>query len=141
NRQVTLGTGTFATPATQGGVGINSSQAAAVTPNAFNFVTSGAPVPLVALNPLASPATVGFNGLNNLGVGLTSPTVTGVSGFLLQASSDTFNLLIRALKTQGRLDILSRPQVMTTDNQQATVFIGQDVPYITGSTVSTLGTV
>jgi type II secretion system protein D len=141
NRQVTLGNATFATPATQGGVGITSAQASAVTPNAFNFVTSGAPVPMVALNPLTSPGTVGFNGLGNLGVGLTSPNVTGVSGFLLQASSDSFNLLVRALKTQGRIDILSRPQVMTTDNQQATVFIGQDVPYITGSTVSTLGTV
>jgi general secretion pathway protein D len=30
---------------------------------------------------------------------------------------------------------------MTTDQQQATVFVGQSVPYITGSNVSSLGTV
>src|SRR5262249_8428928 len=48
---------------------------------------------------------------------------------------------IRALKTQGRLDILSRPQIMTMDNQQAAINIGQRVPYPISSTITTFGVV
>jgi hypothetical protein len=78
---------------------------------------------------------VGFQGLNNLGVGRVSPN-TGVSGFVFAASSDAFSLLIRALRTMNRIDILSRPQVTTTDNQAARVLVGQSFPYITGSVTS-----
>ena len=41
-----------------------------------------------------------------------------------------------ALKTQGRIDILSRPQVQTMDNQTAYVNIGQSVPYVTASNIT-----
>ena len=60
---------------------------------------------------------------------------------MFSASSDTFNLLIRALKTQGRIDILSRPQVMTLDNQRRRVLVGQSVPYVTGTNVTGTGIV
>ena len=87
----------------------------------------------------ANPALVGYQGVTSLGVGRTSPNISGVSGFVFSASSDTFSLLVRALKTQGRLDILSRPQVQTLDNQSARVFVGQSYPVITGSTLSAQG--
>jgi type II secretory pathway component GspD/PulD (secretin) len=91
---------------------------------------------LLGNNPVGNPGIVGFQGLGNLGVGRVSPT-QNVGGFVFSAASDSFNLLIRALKTQGRMDILSRPQIMTADNQTATILIGQYVPYITGTTVTT----
>ena len=69
-----------------------------------------------------------------------SPT-QGVSGFVFQAQSDFFNLLIRALKVQGRIDVLSRPQVTALDNQQARVFVGQNFPIVLGSTVTATGLV
>jgi type II secretory pathway component GspD/PulD (secretin) len=80
-------------------------------------------------NPIVSPAVVGYQGLTSLGVGRTSPNIPGVSGFVFSASSDTFNLLVRALKAQGRIDVLSRPQIMTLDNQAASIQIGSSVPY------------
>ena len=84
----------------------------------FNF---NQPTPAAGQQPWSCPpASVGFQGLTSLGVGRVSPT-SGIGGFVFSASSDTFNLLIRALKTQGRIDILSRPQVMTLDNQSASV--------------------
>jgi hypothetical protein len=46
-------------------------------------------------------------------------------------------VLVRALRTQSRLDILSRPQVMTADNQTAYILSGQYFPYVTSSVVST----
>jgi type II secretory pathway component GspD/PulD (secretin) len=91
-------------------------------------------------NPVVGPGIVGFQGLTNLGVGRTSTTVpNGPGGFIFSASSDSFNLLVRALKTQGRLDVLSRPQVMTLDQQTANVNIGQIVPYVTATVISGTG--
>jgi hypothetical protein len=87
-------------------------------------------------NQAVSPGIVGFQGLGNLGVGRQDNTL-GFGGFVFSAASDTFNLLIRALKQQGRLDILSRPQIMTLDNQSARILVGQSVPYVGGTTVTT----
>jgi hypothetical protein len=56
-----------------------------------------------------------------------------VGGFVFSLSNDAFSLLIRALRTQGRADILSRPQVMAVDNQAATVAVGQSVPFLGGT--------
>jgi hypothetical protein len=78
--------------------------------------------------------------LGNLGVGRVSP-VNNVGGFVFSAASNTFNLLIRALKTQGRIDILSRPQIMTLDNQTAAINVGEEVPYISDTTVTATGLV
>ena len=70
---------------------------------------------------------IGTQGLTNLGVGTVSPT-QGVSGFVFQGPSDFFNLLDPHLKVQGRIDVLSRPQVTALDNQQARIFVGQNFP-------------
>jgi general secretion pathway protein D len=89
---------------------------------------------------LAGPGIVGFQGVSNLGVGRVSPT-SGVGGLVISAGSDSFNVLIRALKVQGRLEILSRPQIMTTDKQAASILIGQQVPYVTGTNTIATGIV
>ncbi len=91
------------------------------------------------VSTVSNPALIGYQGLTSLGVGRVSPANNGISGFVFSASSDTFNLLIRALKTQGRLDVLSRPQVQTLDNQSARVFVGQSFPIITGTTTTATG--
>ena len=100
----------------------------------FNFNTTS-PLPNAAN---ASPNVVGFQGLGNLGTGRASPTL-GVGGFVLSAASDTFNLLIRALKAQGRLDVLSRPSLTLADNQTGFFQVGQNYPQITASTLNAQG--
>ncbi|MBI1832827.1 MAG: hypothetical protein HYR84_15410 [Planctomycetes bacterium] len=73
------------------------------------------------------------------GVGRVSPT-SSVGGIVLSAGSDTVNVLIRALKTQGRLTVLSRPQIMTLDNQTALIQVGATVPYADGAaTITNIG--
>jgi type II secretory pathway component GspD/PulD (secretin) len=116
------------------GVTVNSTINRAANPG-FNFNN-----PAIALgnNPEVNAGIVGFQGLNSLGVGRTSST-NGLGGFVFSAASDTFSLLIRALKTQGRIDVLSRPQVQTLDNQAAQVAVGQDVPYLSASTLTATG--
>ncbi len=91
-------------------------------------------------NVVVAPNIVGTQGLTDLGVGRVSPT-SGIGGFVFSAQSDFFNLLVRALKSQGRIDILSRPQVMTLDQQQARVFVGQNFPIILGSNVTATGVI
>ena len=117
------------------GVTVNNSINPAALPG-FNFNNTG---PL-GNNPVVNPGLVGFQGLGNLGVGRTSPTAN-VGGFVFSAASDAFNLLIRALKVQGRVDVLSRPQIMALDNQTAKLSVGQNVPIITSSNVTATGVI
>jgi type II secretion system protein D len=137
----TGGTVSFATPATgasvlQNGASVSGTANVSAFPGfAFNSVN-----PLGGNGSAAGPGIVGFQGISNLGVGRASST-SNIGGFVFSAGSDTFNLLIRALKTQGRIDILSRPQLMTLDNQQASILIGQRVPYVSSVNVTATGLV
>ena len=54
-------------------------------------------------------------------------------GFGSAISGDSFNFLFRALQTEDRLHVLSRPQILTADNQLATIKVGQSVPLVTSS--------
>lgn len=113
------------------GVTVNSTVNPTAVPG-FNF---NQPALGLGNNPVVDPGIVGFQGLGNLGVGRLSPN-SSIGGFVFSAASDSFNLLVRALKSQGRIDILSRPQVMTLDNQAAQVAVGQSVPIVLGSAVT-----
>jgi len=55
--------------------------------------------------------------------------------FLLLDNTD-FRLAIRALEGTGRFDVLSRPYLLTKDNQEASITVGQEVPFITDSRVT-----
>jgi type II secretion system protein D len=87
---------------------------------------------------LANPSQVGTQCLSSFGVGRTNSTL-GYGGLVLSASSDAVSVLIRALQQTSRLEVLSRPQIMTLDNQPAFVQVGQRVPRITGSTLTQVG--
>jgi len=66
--------------------------------------------------------------------------IASFGGFSTAVTSDDFQLFLRALKSDGRLEVLSRPQIMATDNQPATINVGQRVPLITNSRVTDEGT-
>jgi type II secretory pathway component GspD/PulD (secretin) len=60
-------------------------------------------------------------------------------GFSSAITGSNFSFLLRALQSEGRLQVLSRPQILTADNQEATINIGQQVPLITNSRVTPQG--
>ena len=93
-----------------------------------------------ATNALANSRRVGAQGLSNFAVGRTNADL-GFGGLVLSASSESVNVLIRALQESRRLDVLSRPQVMTLDNQAAFVQVGSRVPRVQGVTVNVTGQV
>jgi general secretion pathway protein D len=99
----------------------------------FNFNTTAALSAGLPNTNLYKQETVGFQGLGNLGVGRSN------GGFVFSAANDTFNLLIRALKTQGRVEVLSRPQLTLLDNQFGTFQVGQQFPRPAGSTNTQAG--
>ena len=72
---------------------------------------------------------------------VTSLATTGVppigAGFTLAGASGDFAFLIQALESVVNANLVSTPSVMTLDNQEAEIVVGQNVPFITGTTSST----
>jgi type II secretory pathway component GspD/PulD (secretin) len=87
---------------------------------------------------LQNASTVGGQGLSNFAVGRTNDEL-GFGGLVLSASSQNVSFLLRALQETRRLEILSRPQVLTLDNQQAFIQVGQRVPRIASTSVNQFG--
>lgn len=74
----------------------------------------------------------------------TSVTETGQgipTGLTYQLISDNITAFIRALQEDNRLDIITRPQVLTKDNMVALISLGRKVPLVTTTNVSTGGAV
>ncbi len=63
----------------------------------------------------------------------------GATGFTFSLTGGDLDLLLRALQTQGRAELLSRPQILASDNQEAQINIGQRVPFITASRITESG--
>ncbi|MBQ3332292.1 MAG: hypothetical protein IJG83_02605 [Thermoguttaceae bacterium] len=83
----------------------------------------------------ADPSDLAGTAVSALGMGRTS-TDLGYGGLVLSASSNSIQILLRALREKNRIQILSRPQIQAMDNQQAFILIGQRVPRISGTTTS-----
>jgi type II secretion system protein D len=95
----------------------------------FNF-NSGGPLGNNVFAPNSN--NVAGQGLSNFALGRTNPAL-GFGGLVLSASSESVSILLRALARDRRLEVLSRPQIMTLDNQQASIVVGAEVARITGS--------
>ena len=81
---------------------------------------------------LASAGTVATQMLSNFATGRVNSD-TGFGGLIFSASSDAVSVLIRAMQERSRVEVLSRPQIATQDNQLAVIFVGQTVSRITGT--------
>ena len=92
----------------------------------FNFNSNGLPN-----NNLVSKGALAAQGITSFGVGSSNPTL-GYGGFVLSAASDSISILLRTLQDADRLQILSRPQIMTMDNTTGRVEVGEVVARVTG---------
>ena len=99
-------------------------QSATVTPG-FLFANPQTPLPNSA-GDNARTGTVATQGLTTFSVGRINNEL-GYGGLVLSASSESVSVLIRALQESRRLDVISRPQIQTLDNQPAFVQVGQRV--------------
>ncbi len=67
----------------------------------------------------------------NIGDGL------GLAVGRLGSNAINYALLLRALSNDATTNILSTPTLMTLDNQQAEIVVGQNVPFVTGQFTNT----
>ncbi len=85
---------------------------------------------------VATPA----NGLaigSGLNVGIIQGEIT-IPGTSIKVAN--LQLLARALEGDSGANVLSTPNVLTLDNEEAKIVVGQNVPFITGSYTPTAGT-
>ena len=80
--------------------------------------------------PTAAFANAGGLMLGFLGERVTLPDGTVIRGL---------GALARALETRGLANILSTPNLMTLDNAEAKIVVGQNVPFVTGSFAQATG--
>ncbi|MFT4102230.1 MAG: hypothetical protein QM674_14570, partial [Burkholderiaceae bacterium] len=87
--------------------------------------------------------TSATNNLTNVGTGLNLGIINGA---VTIGGTQILNLglLASALETNAGANILATPNLLTLDNEEARIIIGQNVPFITGqyaTTATTTGTV
>ena len=60
----------------------------------------------------------------------------GIGGFAIRSGNEIFGAIINAVKSDTESNILSTPSIMTLDNQEARILVGQEVPVTTGEALS-----
>jgi general secretion pathway protein D len=91
-----------------------------------------------ATTALATASRVATQGLSDFSVGRVNNDLS-FGGFVFSASSNSVNILLRALQEKRRLEVLSRPQIMALDGQTGLVQVGQRVPRITATSLTQFG--
>ncbi len=81
--------------------------------------------------------------LSSIATGIATGDVSSAvgSGLTLGGYSEIngevdFGMVIQALQSNTSTNLLSTPSIMTLDNQEAEIIVGQNVPFRTGSTAS-----
>ena len=121
------------TTQTQGNEKITTEQIISATNSpGFLFNDTGPLGNSGATNALTNAGLVASQGLSSFAVGRINNEL-GFGGLVLSASSEAVSILIRALQESRKMEILSRPQIMTLDNQSAYIQVGKRVPRIVGS--------
>jgi general secretion pathway protein D len=88
---------------------------------------------------LGSPSITDIGSAVAAGSAISLGSGTLIGGGKFDSDSVNFAALIQALESDSTSNILSTPSLMTLDNQEAEIVIGQNVPFITGSYTSTGG--
>ena len=60
-----------------------------------------------------------------------------LGGLSFDSGGNSFAAILTALETNGETNILSTPSLMTLDNNEASIVVGQEVPFVTGSYTAT----
>ena len=73
---------------------------------------------------------------------LTTLATSGLTSLVTIPSSSTpanFAAVLQALQSNSAVNVLSTPTILTSDNKEAEIFVGQNVPFITSTSVVTGG--
>lgn len=78
-------------------------------------------------------AKAGTTGTLGLGAGLNMGVIAGTTA----SGVPNLALLARFLETEAKANILSTPNILTLDNEEARIVVGSNVPFITGQYAQT----
>ena len=97
----------------------------------FGATSNGSVATAASFDPFGTFASFGstLSALTAAGV-----TTTGVLG-----GAANFPVVLQALQTNGALNVLSTPNVMTSDNKEAEIFVGENVPFLSGTNLTSTG--
>jgi general secretion pathway protein D len=100
------------------------------------------PIPIGA-EPFAAGKGInsltGISSLASMGgflTGLQGPASSAISQ-ALGVSIPSFSLLVQALETNGATNVISTPHILTTNNEEAEITVGQNVPFQSGFSIGT----
>ncbi len=93
----------------------------------------------VATAGTANLSALGSNSLGALAVlgNFLQGGVAGIVGPKIQGTEIGFGAVLQAVSSNSNVDVLSTPYLLTTDNQQAEMSVGEKVPVVRGA--STVG--
>jgi general secretion pathway protein D len=63
-------------------------------------------------------------------------TTGGITGLGIKTGNLIFGAIIRAVQSDNRSNLLSTPSIMTLDNKEARILVGQEIPVTTGEALS-----
>ncbi|MBV1882938.1 MAG: type II secretion system secretin GspD [Pseudomonadales bacterium] len=93
--------------------------------------------------PLVGVNFEGSGSLNNVLGALSAGTgaalangITIAGGERNSAGTKGYGVLVQALANASNANLLSTPSIMTLDNEEAEIVVGQNVPFITGTSTS-----
>jgi general secretion pathway protein D len=124
---------------------VSGSNSSSTVSGGGNTITSGGTVgtPFPTATAAGTPLTSTFLQTN---AGQTVGSTLGAAadlaangGFGVSILEHNLAATIQALETEGKLDVLSRPYILTSDNQEATIVVGEEDPFVSDSRVETTG--
>ena len=99
-----------------------------------NFTNVGASATTLAAAALAGGGAAGAAGI--------SAAANSIAGALLgigdsrtdsRGNTEFYGAILQALDTSTSANLLSMPSILTLDNEKASILVGQNVPFVTGS--------
>jgi len=76
---------------------------------------------------------------STLGAAAAAASTSEPGGMVVSLLENDDYLKLQALAQENRLDVLSRPYILTSDNQEADITVGSEVPFITSTYVNENG--
>ncbi|HEX4053964.1 MAG TPA: type II secretion system secretin GspD [Tepidisphaeraceae bacterium] len=85
------------------------------------------------------PSGNGEKLVNTLGAAAAAASSTTPGGMVATLLESNISVTLQALAQQNKLDVLSRPYILTSDNQEADITVGSEVPFVTSTYVDENG--
>src|SRR3990170_1692432 len=87
---------------------------------------------IVAGGTLLAPPGSGITSFAVNPLSVSGLVAAGVHGFLPDGTTLNVGALVRLFQADSEVNVLSTPNILTLDNQEAKIIVGQNVPFITG---------